>query len=568
MGRRRNKNRHNGTLQNQTPHSTAPQTTRRQHILYNILDSKKDIIRLVRVHRQTDDPTLVVFSLEEHPIDEAPKYTAISYMWGPDTEGGSIELDGHMIRVRQNLYDFLQAVVIHRKGKGKGKGKGNERTRSLFSPNKAELFWVDTICINQNDVEERNHQVQMMGRIYGLANAVTVWLGRESDDSDYVFDTWDPQVSKSMKYQQKRYHTALMALIRREYWYRVWIRQEILKAKGESVFIHCGTRGANILLLATVCSIKSFGETLDCALGASPVADLIRREGFESRPKPLWRLLELYGEGRCCDVRDRIYSLLSLASDQEKLSVALRVDYSQSTAFLFWQTMAYLMDCVPSRGFTRTAKFIGKILDSDDQVACSIESWRTIQSRVGTSICSKLIQEFINLAKEAREIQAKNQANIRNQRSSKLALRPAEGTPSSAIRNTEIHFNENGPKGTPMLNQKQQEREQNSNPPVNTATRNLSAVQCRVQFGDYRYQHKPVIKEKSPAWLRLIQKRLDQNDWFHSLEWFNMTLQSLERASQGFPGTSAQSGNLLYWMDCIMNTLTLKVERKKNPIWR
>ncbi|KAH8756599.1 heterokaryon incompatibility protein-domain-containing protein, partial [Diaporthe sp. PMI_573] len=46
------------------------------------------------------------------------------------------------------------------------------------------FFWVDAICINQNDLEERSAQVQVMPQIYSKASCVIVWLG---DDSQMIF---------------------------------------------------------------------------------------------------------------------------------------------------------------------------------------------------------------------------------------------------------------------------------------------------------------------------------------------------------------------------------------------
>lgn len=46
------------------------------------------------------------------------------------------------------------------------------------------FFWVDAICINQDDLEERSAQVQIMPQIYSKASCVIVWLG---DDSQMIF---------------------------------------------------------------------------------------------------------------------------------------------------------------------------------------------------------------------------------------------------------------------------------------------------------------------------------------------------------------------------------------------
>lgn len=49
-------------------------------------------------------------------------------------------------------------------------------------------LWVDTLCIDQNDVIEKNHQLPLMGEIYSKASQVIVWLGPQEDDSDLAMD--------------------------------------------------------------------------------------------------------------------------------------------------------------------------------------------------------------------------------------------------------------------------------------------------------------------------------------------------------------------------------------------
>lgn len=39
------------------------------------------------------------------------------------------------------------------------------------------LYWTDAICIDQSNVQEHKHQVQMMRQIYSRAESVIVWLG-------------------------------------------------------------------------------------------------------------------------------------------------------------------------------------------------------------------------------------------------------------------------------------------------------------------------------------------------------------------------------------------------------
>jgi len=44
-------------------------------------------------------------------------------------------------------------------------------------------FWIDQICVNQENLQERNQQVQLMGSIYRQAERVMIWLGEGSESS-------------------------------------------------------------------------------------------------------------------------------------------------------------------------------------------------------------------------------------------------------------------------------------------------------------------------------------------------------------------------------------------------
>jgi hypothetical protein len=50
------------------------------------------------------------------------------------------------------------------------------------------IIWVDAVCINQNDGEEKGQQIQLMAKIYGQASRVLVWLGEAADNSDQALE--------------------------------------------------------------------------------------------------------------------------------------------------------------------------------------------------------------------------------------------------------------------------------------------------------------------------------------------------------------------------------------------
>jgi len=55
--------------------------------------------------------------------------------------------------------------------------------RYLRPKKKARTLWVDAICIDQSSINERNHQVKLMGDVYKLARRVLIWLGEGDADS-------------------------------------------------------------------------------------------------------------------------------------------------------------------------------------------------------------------------------------------------------------------------------------------------------------------------------------------------------------------------------------------------
>ncbi|EPE31119.1 hypothetical protein GLAREA_04086 [Glarea lozoyensis ATCC 20868] len=92
---------------------------------------------------------------EMHEISTR-SYHALSYTWGPQTVKVPISINGFGFQVTPNLLDALM---------------------SFFSKNPQDLLWVDAICIDQSNLEERDQQVRRMMDIYGEAEMVIVHLG-------------------------------------------------------------------------------------------------------------------------------------------------------------------------------------------------------------------------------------------------------------------------------------------------------------------------------------------------------------------------------------------------------
>jgi hypothetical protein len=104
--------------------------------------------------------------------DLAPPYEALSYLWGGETDKRIIDCGNGQLRVPVNLRDLLNRLLL-------------KRPRG---PIDVKFLWADAICINQDDKQERGHQVKNMGLIYAKAERVLVWLGSDGFED---FDDFD-----------------------------------------------------------------------------------------------------------------------------------------------------------------------------------------------------------------------------------------------------------------------------------------------------------------------------------------------------------------------------------------
>lgn len=134
----------------------------------------------------------------------------------------SVELNGTEVLVTSNLETALLYLREERK------------TRNL---------WIDALCIDQNDLEEKQQQVQLMSKIYPEAESVLCWLGPENDDSDFVIDRLlelaaeksscldsssdeENSDSDSDDDEKERFSHGLYKLLSRPWWSRLWTCQE------------------------------------------------------------------------------------------------------------------------------------------------------------------------------------------------------------------------------------------------------------------------------------------------------------------------------------------------------
>ncbi|KAJ5986574.1 hypothetical protein N7451_010939 [Penicillium sp. IBT 35674x] len=217
----------------------------------------------------------------------------LSYAWGAPGSTRNILLNDRLIPIRENLEAALRQL------------RRRDRPRTM---------WVDGICIDQSNVQERTEQVQQMDRTYRNATGVVVWIGRESNTTARLFDRINVTLKDSKQlqdlmrqsghfldfpFQPEKYcphcdgvprdvasqlvrpfvteraadrYTkaardttiteqewknvqvedidAFLTLLSRPWWKRVWVLQEAILAK--SITLYCGSKSIDWPLLQSI----------------------------------------------------------------------------------------------------------------------------------------------------------------------------------------------------------------------------------------------------------------------------------------------------------------------------
>lgn len=142
-------------------------------------------------------------------LSNEPNFEALSYTWGSTDYTRQIHIDGGSFPVGEKLFSAL----LH-----------------LRLEDEERILWVNAICINQLDDIERNHQVDQMSQIYGLANRTIVWL---DDDAFLIWWLFLPKSQRAVSTSG----SDLEELARKRYWRRLWSIQEFLLSK--DLIIQC-----------------------------------------------------------------------------------------------------------------------------------------------------------------------------------------------------------------------------------------------------------------------------------------------------------------------------------------
>lgn len=324
--------------------------------VYRALDAAVPQIRVIILHKGPQDQPLTC-TLKTVSLDDQPEFHALSYAWGDDTDtGGIIIIDGQASPVAPCLATVLEHLRAHH--------YDFLRLRSV-------PVWIDAICINQADPEERARQVALMSRIYRQALRVLLWIGEGDPFSDYALDRMgDAGFRASCEELRASSRAPAVDEVRvvviieenlenRQYWTRTWILQEVVLATRDPVML-CGSRrmlwswymGCKWALPWDKSAHQSLWHVWDAVEGevssypdnerstGSDVHARMRQHYREAGSISLGDALTASVQLRATDPRDRVYGVLGLIPHRELLLVD--IDYRKAAGQVFRDTMAGL----------------------------------------------------------------------------------------------------------------------------------------------------------------------------------------------------------------------------------
>lgn len=374
-------------------------------------ESGKENIRLLQVlpPKDVDNDDEELVCVLSDPIAKTGRiaYIALSYCWGDMARQRSISLVHHSFEqpddsIVQEPEDGVQLVAVNvttkktfnvteslyqaLKSLRKSKGQIEERF-PLFD---YQPLWVDALCINQSDIEERNSQVGIMRSTYSQAMLVFIWMGEDEDvvrglhiivglvrvlserygDDFDILNPTDEQLGTFLSSGGYNFGNenlgpggclqVLGRFFNNPYFRRIWVLQEA-SCNPQLTFIHITNAQVPLsyILVAERCyqlreTLYFTGKpTLPTAWGSILRKQLLHMRDFQQKngeKKPhnrktcsllgkLYNLFEhTYTEFEATDPRDKLYALLDFALETQngtKSRQDLAPDYNKTVTEVF-----------------------------------------------------------------------------------------------------------------------------------------------------------------------------------------------------------------------------------------
>jgi hypothetical protein len=346
---------HSDVASSRTLEAFSPKPVLGQRI-YRALDNEIEEIRLVVILPAIDPSSPIACRLIHTSLGRPRQYETLSYVWGEPIFAQEITLDGQPYHITSNLESAL---------------------RQLRKSDEDRVLWIDALCIDQTNLDERRVQIGHMKNTYSHCLRDLIWLGPE--DKSIVgglhilkkLEGFNLAEIESMAWQRTKYENkkggisetwwspsqkdwSLLKNVLKHLpiWKRVWIVQEISSAP--NVLLVCGSTTLDWAVIEGL--LEGGTHNTDAfhspfSHDGSKLTNLFETAQIIKTQRQISRSLTEGGESSLLDVlsrfrftsatdkKDKVFALLGLVSDD----LGIPVDYSQSVVDIYTDTTRRLI---------------------------------------------------------------------------------------------------------------------------------------------------------------------------------------------------------------------------------
>ncbi|KAI0487733.1 HET-domain-containing protein [Xylaria cf. heliscus] len=322
------------------------------HFEFLPIDSSRGQVRLLQIAPGRDDEPIRC-SYQIASVNENVPYYTLSYVWGKMDRNRTIIVEGTKAELTDNLFDALTCI------------RHEHRPRYL---------WVDALCINQQDREEKTAQVNMMHRIYSNCLQCNMWLGKISDISIGATEEETLKAAKGAlgaiqvlagkgsdshlppylanREQKMRAGKALKELMHTAWWSRIWTVQEATSPRDATILWGPLSISWNFMKLAAErlitgiyppndrLAIEDVFEHGNYGWFTAPILGLIWASRWIEQPHSTLGMLWRFRYRDSTDPRDKVYVILNLVAEgTNPLPSVPSSDYTINTTVLYRRVM-------------------------------------------------------------------------------------------------------------------------------------------------------------------------------------------------------------------------------------
>ncbi|KAI8931887.1 hypothetical protein NX059_010791 [Plenodomus lindquistii] len=301
---------------------------------YTPLSTTTTTIRTLEVS-DPDSAGGLVCRLSDTPFENNHDFTALSYCWG--ARQGTIPTrftlangEHALLDITPSLDSFLRQFLA-------------DHPKECIRPK----LWVDAVCINQNDPEEKALQIAIMHKIYQQAQRVIVWLGEGTKQTDKGMNFIPELISagnraarlkesgdgivgaqhftpKQLDLPRNRNdddeYASFISLLKRDWFERVWIIQEV--AMADDVVLQCGAKSCTWDGFIKAFYVLTGLDTIfpDPARYTKVVSRVLgimdaRESRMKDHKRDLLGIMLLSRPALATCLGDKVFALLGLATD-------------------------------------------------------------------------------------------------------------------------------------------------------------------------------------------------------------------------------------------------------------